>query len=184
MREIWKPIKGYEGLYSVSNMGRVKSLAGKQRGTNLMTGEPFYQKRDIIVTQSTPSERFPYVLVHLMKDGKRKGLFVHKLVASHFCEGEGEVVNHKNGIKTDNRAEYLEWVSHRESLAHAVRHGLREADANRTPVVAYDKEGNRVKEFRSIAEAARWCGGDTRTIHRVLKGIKHSHKNFVWKRKF
>lgn len=88
MREIWKPIKGYEGLYSVSNMGRVKSLAGKQRGTNLMTGEPFYQKRDIIVTQSTPSERFPYVLVHLMKDGKRKGLFVHKLVASHFCEGE------------------------------------------------------------------------------------------------
>ena len=57
-------------------------------------------------------------------------------------------------------------------------------DANRTPVVAYDKEGNRVKEFRSIAEAARWCGGDTRTIHRVLKGIKHSHKNFVWKRKF
>lgn len=52
------------------------------------------------------------------------------------------------------------------------------------PVVAYDKEGNRVKEFRSIAEAARWCGCDTRTIHRVLKGIKHSHKNLVWKRKF
>lgn len=75
-------------------------------------------------------------------------------------------------------------MSHRENLAHAVRHGLREADANRTPVVAYDKEGNRVKEFRSIADAARWCGGDTRTIHRVLKGIKHSHKNFVWKRKF
>lgn len=184
MREIWKPIKGYEGLYSVSNMGRVKSLAGKQRGVCRMTGEPILQKHDIIVTQSTPSESYPYVSVRLMKDGKRKGLFVHKLVASHFCEGEGEVVNHKNGIKTDNLAENLEWVSHRENLAHAVRHGLREADANRTPVVAYDKEGNRVKEFRSIAEAARWCGGDTRTIHRVLKGIKHSHKNFVWKRKF
>lgn len=182
MREIWKPIKGYEGLYSVSNMGRVKSLAGKQRGVCRMTGEPILQKRDIIVTQSKPSERFPYVSVRLMKECKNKCFFVHKLVASHFCEGEGEVVNHKNCIKTDNRAENLEWVSHRENLAHAVRHGLREADANRTPVVAYDKEGNRVKEFRSIAEAARWCGGDTRTIHRVLKGIKHSHKNFVWKR--
>lgn len=96
MREEWRPVDGYEGLYEVSNMGRVKSLK--------------YNKERILKVGKNDKG---YLQVHLSKDGKAKGYTVHRLVATAFCEnpmGYTEV-NHINEDKADCRAENLEWCS-------------------------------------------------------------------------
>ena len=62
-----------------------------------------------------------YLQIHFKKDGKRRRFYVHRLVALHFCDNffEGAQVNHKDGIKTNNRADNLEWVTSSENMKHA-----------------------------------------------------------------
>lgn len=102
----WKPIKGYEGLYSVSNNGNIRNdKTGNFIGQWVFGG---------------------YMYVKLCKDYKTKTLRVHKLVADAFCkktDGKTEV-NHINGDKSDNRTKNLEWVTHGENMVHAVENGL------------------------------------------------------------
>jgi predicted XRE-type DNA-binding protein len=104
--EIWKPIPEYEGLYSVSNFGRVK-----KHGKSLF---PNFGNK--IMKQNFSRE---YLVVGLSGyDGKRKTFRVHRLVAMTFHPKLNAFlveVNHKNSIKTDNRAENLEWVTHQSN---------------------------------------------------------------------
>ena len=96
--EIWKPIKGYEDLYEVSSIGRVRCLN--------------YMNRGEIHIKASSGLR--YCQVCLTKDGKMRCFYVHRLVAEAYLpepkEGETQV-NHKNGDKRDNRISNLEWVS-------------------------------------------------------------------------
>lgn len=110
-QEIWQDIKGWEGYYQVSNIGRVKSL---------------YEDVEKILKQK---ER-RYLSVCLFKDKKRKYVNVHRLVAQNFIpnpNNKGEV-NHKNGIKTDNRVENLEWSTRSENSKH--RHNILNIPSN------------------------------------------------------
>lgn len=107
--ELWLPITEWENCYAVSNMGRVKSLRFKNGtfpGRILRAGK----------------KRNGYV-AHNLRNGKRNvHISVHRLVASAFLfpvEGKS-TINHKNGIKTDNRADNLEWVSPKENTAHSI----------------------------------------------------------------
>ena len=108
--EIWKDIKDYEGLYQVSNLGRIKSLKfGKERilkGTKNFHG---------------------YSLVALYKDGKTKTITVHQLVSMAFLNhkpcGYKLVVDHINTIKTDNRLENLQVITNRENLSKDKKKG-------------------------------------------------------------
>jgi len=110
--EIWKDIKDYEGLYRVSNLGRIKSLKfGKERilkGTKNFHG---------------------YSLVALYKDGKTKTITVHQLVAMAFLShkpcGYKLVVDHINTVKTDNRLQNLQLITHRENLSKDKRWSLK-----------------------------------------------------------
>lgn len=110
--EVWKDIIGYEGLYQVSNFGNVKSL-----------GNNFTRKERLL--KLSPQSK-GYLTVVLQKNGKRKTTLVHRLVAEYFIPNLDKKlqVNHINGIKTDNRVENLEWVSHRENLDHAIKNNL------------------------------------------------------------
>jgi hypothetical protein len=110
--EVWKDIKGYEGIYKVSNFGRVKSL-----GNEFTRKERFLK----LCLQSKG-----YLTVVLQKDATRKMVLVHRLVAEHFIDNTESKpqVNHINGDKTDNAIENLEWVSHRENLDHAIKNNL------------------------------------------------------------
>lgn len=108
MEEQWKDIKGYEGLYEVSNFGNVRSLdrviRSKHNGTMLRKGRiltPFYE------------EKKGYYQVSLSKDGKNKKHRVHRLVASAFLDNPHNYtdVNHKDEVKTNNNVDNLEWCT-------------------------------------------------------------------------
>lgn len=108
MTEIWKAVKGYEGLYEVSNLGNVRSLdkviKSKHNGTTLRKGRiltPFYE------------EKKGYYQVALTKDGKVKKYRVHRLVAIAFLENPFNYtdVNHKDENKINNNVDNLEWCT-------------------------------------------------------------------------
>ena len=108
--EIWKDIAGYEGLYKVSNRGRVKSL-GRKKGGGLCDG--YIGNED----------KQGYIRVTLSKNGKTKNFQVHRLVAEAFLDKiEGKnVINHKDENPSNNNVENLEWFTAKENANYGSR---------------------------------------------------------------
>lgn len=124
--EIWKPIKGYEDLYEVSNLGRVNSL--------------FTRKGKIMKPKV---ERDGYLRIGFWKEGKQKYYNVHRLVAEAFLLEKQDYqnqINHINKIKSDNRVENLEWVSTIENHFHK---NLNNNTSSKYVGVAWSKEKNK-----------------------------------------
>lgn len=116
--EIWKPIKGYDGFYEVSNLGRVKSL--DRIG--------IYPDRKVKIKGKILAKRIinhGYIGVVLYKDNKNKSISVHRIVAQAFIENPNNYneVNHINLIKDDNRVENLEWCNRSQNMLHAGANG-------------------------------------------------------------
>lgn len=135
MKEVWKDIKGFEGLYNVSNLGRVKSLKCREH------------KILIPVTLSNG-----YYIVTLYIHGKRYIKLIHRLVSEAFVLNPDNLpcVNHINGIKTDNRAENLEWCTYKSNNIHAMKTGLN--SINLTPVLCVELNLN----FESLSDACMY----------------------------
>ena len=120
MEEIWKDIENYEGLYQVSNLGRVKSLPRKRITP---TGWPYLSKEKIL----TPKLRKDgYLEISLYTKGKSKSYFIHRLVAQAFIPNTESKpqVNHIDGDKTNNQVNNLEWATREENMQHAFKTGL------------------------------------------------------------
>lgn len=115
--EQWKPVLGYEGLYEVSDHGRVRSVACVVRSSSRNGG---YRKRPSKILKQNLKKK-GYLTVDLCNDGKIKTTLVHRIVAEVFCERtEAQTqVNHKNLNKQDNRASNLEWCTGLENVRHA-----------------------------------------------------------------
>lgn len=113
-KEIWKDIKGYEGKYQASSFGRIK------RNKTFKFGKMYSE----IIMKTRYS--MGYKIVNLFKEKKQKTFFVHRLVASTFLFNDDKlkVVNHKDGIKTNNKVENLEWVTRSENKIHALKNNL------------------------------------------------------------
>lgn len=171
--EVWKEIEGYEGCYAVSNMGRVKSL---ERVV------PFGPKRNMRTIKETlkkigtfDNAKKGYRTVTLSKDSKLKICFVHRLVAEAFVsrhEGEN-VVNHIDCDINNNRADNLEWTTHKENSAHAKRNGLY---TNIRPVINIDT-GER---FESIKVASKSIGVSCLSLSRALKNVNYTCRGYHW----
>lgn len=113
MQEIWKSIEGYEGLYEVSNYGRIRSYHNNKHGLREIP-------KIIIGLDST------YKTIALSKDGKKESRTIHSLVAETFLDNPNQLkeVNHKDGNKWNNRVDNLEWITHADNMKHASTHHL------------------------------------------------------------
>lgn len=168
--ETWKDIKGYENLYQVSNMGRVKSL---KRLILSPTGN-YYSKEKIMTIN--PNDGIGYVKIRLFKNSKSKPVRIHRLVAEAFIPNpeNKKDINHKNGIKHDNRAENLEWATRSENETHSVKVLGKKHFTKKTMCV----ETGEV--FNSITEAAKRYNTTCNCITRVLTGKRKTYNKKHW----
>lgn len=180
--ETWKDIRGYEGLYQVSNLGRIRSLGRVCNSKNNSTSK----KRERILTQEITV--FGYCRVRLFDlEGKSKHYATHRIVAQEFIGNvDGYEINHKNEIKTDNRVENLEIVTSKQNCNYGTRNKrLSEKNtANKAlwckGVVQKDKDGNVVAEYESRLEAERKTGINNRHISQCCNGSRKTVKGYIW----
>ena len=118
MQEIWKDIKGYEGLYQISNLGNVKSIRYFNHANNKA-----YTRNRLLKTSKTEKG---YLRVELYKKGKGKKIRVHRLVAETFLPNlyNFKEINHKDGNKQNNCVDNLEWCTHSYNMREACKLGL------------------------------------------------------------
>lgn len=178
--EIWKPIKGFEGLYEVSNMGRVLSLERISIHGNKVGGLsniPVH-KRLLYLNKTKRG----YIIISLHKDGKQHYLSLHRLVARHFCKGysEGLVVNHKDENPTNNRADNLEWCTQYYNQHYGT--GIERAARKQWKGVAqYDSNGKLIATYKSGKEASEKTGFTRACISDWCRKAHPCKKGFIWK---
>lgn len=110
MEEIWKDIKGYEGLYQVSNLGNIKSL---ERTTSIPNTKRIEKEKNLKL-----GKRNGYFIATLNKQNKRKSFQVHRLVAEAFIPNNKQkpFINHKDFNPLNNNVDNLEWVTQKENV--------------------------------------------------------------------
>lgn len=175
MEEIWKDIEGYEGLYQVSNLGRVKSLNYGKTGQERLLKQSY-------------KKGTKYKTIGLYY-GKQKRFFVHVLVAKAFVDGyrKGYEVNHIDENVENNRAENLEWVTHADNINHGTRNKrvskkqLNNSERSR-PVIGISVKDGSVIAFESLHEAERngFNRGCVSQCAKNKEGFK-THKGYAWK---
>jgi len=173
VEEEWKDIEDFEGLYQVSNLGRVKSLVRPYRRT----------EKILTPTKNTTG----YFIVGLRRPGSVKGMLVHRLVMQAFepiDNPEEMTVNHKNFIVTDNRLVNLEWCTTLENNQHFWREGGH-IDLSKTTgsnhhlnVITEDD----VKIFREIASQGRYSIRKLSDMFGIASSTGYQiHKRVTWK---
>ncbi len=172
MKEIWKDIPNYEGIYKISNLGRLKSF----RAYNSFT-KSYYYKEKIVKGKIDSSG---YVMVCLSKNGKYKYCRIHRLVAEVFIDNPNNypIINHKDENKKNNIVSNLEWCTYLYNNTY----GNKNKRISKA-IIQYDLEGNFIKEYSSINEAGRQNNIPHTSILYALKhtgGITHNYK---WKYK-
>lgn len=178
--EEWKDIVGFDGQYQISNFGRVKSLKCYFKSVGIRILRPSFDKDG-------------YVQVILVKGGQRFNRRIHQLVANAFIDNPENhpVPNHKKGIKTDNRASQLEWVTHSDNIKHSYEVLGRIGKTNMKGRIGADhplskkliqksKLGEVIATYNGTAEAARETGFGRKGIGKACQGIKKSYKGFKW----
>ena len=171
MTEIWKPIKGYEGRYEVSNLGNVRSLNWRKSG---------------LAKKLTPAiDRYGYLQVCLSKNGKQFNGKVHRLVADAFLPTNRNdlQVNHKDEDKTNNRASNLEWMTPAQNVNHGTRNTRMSAakiNGNAKAVKQLDLDGKIVRVWPSMSEVRRVFRYDTGLLSLCCRGIKHTAYGYRW----
>lgn len=178
MKEVWKDIEDYEGLYQVSNHGRIRSLGHDTWHTGRILKPHLDGKGN-------------YYVICLHKNKTLKHCLVHRLVAQAFIPNPNNLpcVNHKDEVKTNNRADNLEFCT----ISYNARYGMasrNQLDARKMSggitaekaVIQYDMDGNIIAEYVSIMDASRTLGINKTSISNCChcKLGKNSFNGFVF----
>lgn len=181
--ENWKDIKGYEGLYQVSDLGRVKSLERDIYFPNGTVNRHIEEKILVPILNV-----YGYSFVNLHKNGTSKAILIHRLVAMAFIENpeNKSQINHKNEVKTDNFVENLEWCD----SAYNANYGTRNARMiqnrrsyklgnNPKAKAIFCEELN--KTFDCITSAEEELGISVSSISQACKGKQKTAGGFHWR---
>lgn len=177
MEEVWKDIEGYEGLYQISNLGRVKS---------------FHRDSEIIMKQTLQSG---YLKISLLKENKYKTYSVHRLVAQAFIPNPGNKpqVNHIDEDKTNNRIDNLNWMTSKEnndwgtrksrainsSINNHKRDYFKLGKKFSKPIYYINEKGDKIC-FSGIHEAARVLNITASGISANLNGRLKTYRGFIF----
>ena len=169
MEENWAPVKDFEGLYEVSDLGNVKSLI-----TNRLLS-------------IRPNGKEEYCRVNLTKNKRKYTKKVHRLVAEAFVPNPNgyQYVNHKDEQKKNNVASNLEWCTFEYNVNYGTRNErsakARINNPKRSKIVEqYDLNGNLINVFPSLNEANRVTGKSLGSLSNFCHG-KQKDKKFIWK---
>ena len=198
--EIWKPIMGYEGLYEVSSLGRVRSLDRIDSNNHPLKGvilKPYISNSG-------------YLLVGLYKQQKRNRKLLHRLVAEAFIPNPDNKpeIDHINTIKIDNTVflnedgsinyekTNLRWTTRKENINNPLTKAKMQINARKPskgkygkkhhrskPIIQYDKEGNFIKEWDCANDVERVLGISNKHIGSVCLGKRKSCGGYIWKYK-
>lgn len=164
-KEIWIPIKGYEGRYSVSNFGNIAShRGGKYRILRLRTSPKGYPR------------------VNLAKNGELKTFCVHALVAKHFLPNPNGLteINHKDENKLNNMVENLEWCTRSYNVNYGTRTERQRLRVSKG-VIQYDNKGVAIAEYDSLTKASGTVGISVQHIAACCKKKYPYAGGFIWR---
>ena len=186
--EIWKDIPGYDGYYQISNLGRTKS---KERFIITKDGVKRHIKEKIV----SPSTSTGYAIIFLYKDGGRKCVKLHKLVAESFldktnfkyCVGEDInsikyddlEINHIDENKLNNKADNLEWCTSKYNCNYGNRTEIGH-QKSRKKVNQRDKNGNLIKTWNDRKEASKALGISISNISHACKKRQKTAGGYIW----
>lgn len=179
MKEIWKDIKNYEGLYQVSNLGNVKRI-------KFINNKVQKQKEYLL----KPLKNV-YLQVALSKNGKVKRKNIHRLVAEAFIPNSNNYncVNHKDENKHNNNIDNLEWCTHKYNMNYGTiknkisQSHKKENYKKRKCVIQYDRDMNFIKEYNGICVAEKETKINRSLIIRCCKNKSKTAGNYIWKYK-
>ena len=175
-QEIWKAVIGYESYYEVSSFGRVKRIKSKNRPIEKIR-KIQYKKNGYAVIMISIAQKFK--LAH-----------IHRLVAMAFIPNPDNKpqVNHKDMDKTNNHLENLEWCTHQENMAHAIKNKkwsnnakYGKENARSRKIIQYNKNGDKVKEWDNISRASEKMNISPGEITICCQGKRKSAGGFQWR---
>ena len=181
--ETWKDIVGYEGWYQVSDMGNVRSLT--RTFVDIMGRTRTHKGRVLKLSENSDG----YKSQNLLKFGESKGFKVHRLVAMAFIpnpENKPEV-NHKDGVKSNNIKDNLEWATHIENMRHAISYGLNDlSHLKRASIAGAKKSSKLVLDqstgifYESCSEASKMFNTTYTKLRCKLNGKTKNNTNLIY----
>lgn len=183
-KEIWKSVKGYEGIYEISNYGRCRRISYNTSDHHAKVsqfGLPHYLKPN-----QSESGHLRYALC---VDGKTKLVLAHRLVLIAFDVPNPlnkPHVSHFDNNPENNYIGNIEWCTHTENMQHMIKCGRKVTHRGKDhveskAVIQYDRQGNIICRYGSSGEASRKTGFLSGHIREACRGVIKSYKGYIWK---
>lgn len=179
MKEIWKEVKGYEGLYEVSNLGNVRSI-------NRIIKNKFYKGKILI----TKIDKDGYLQLGLSKNGTKKYFRVHRLVAQAFIPNPSNLpqVNHKDEVKDNNNVKNLEWCDNKYNSSYGTKNNRMIETRNKKylknrekSIIQLTLSGEFIKEYKSLSDASKINKLSIGNLWKALNGKIRQLSGYIWK---